>query len=95
MLAAIAGVLGAYLLMFPQGRVRVLVGRYITPMPALVVIGFWIVIQIFSGLDSITASSQVEGGVAYMAHVGGFATGLILAFLLRGGGSRSLPGSSY
>jgi membrane associated rhomboid family serine protease len=92
---AIAGVLGAYLLMFPQGRVRVLVGRVITQMPALVVIGFWIVIQIFSGIDSIAASSQTgdSGGVAYMAHVGGFVTGLVLAFLFRGSGA-ALPRSA-
>jgi membrane associated rhomboid family serine protease len=91
---AIAGVLGAYILMFPQGRVRVLMGRGIVPLPALVVIGFWIVIQVFSGIDSIAVSSQTgdQGGVAYMAHVGGFFTGLILAFLL-GGSNRALPRS--
>lgn len=88
---AIAGVLGAYIVMFPRGRVNVLLGRVVTPMSALIVIGFWIVIQIFSQISVFTASSQTEGGgVAYMAHIGGFVTGVILTFLL-GGTRRSLP----
>jgi rhomboid family protein len=88
---AIAGVLGAYLVMFPGKRVNVLLGRVVTPMSALIVIGFWIVIQIFSQVSAFTASSQTEGGgVAYMAHIGGFVTGLVLTFLL-GGNRRSLP----
>lgn len=91
---AIAGVLGAYILMFPRGRVRVLMGRAIIPMPALVVIGFWIILQIFSGIDTLAASSQTGGGVAYMAHIGGFFTGFILTWLL-GGGRRALPSSRY
>jgi len=87
---AIAGVLGAYLVMFPRGRVNVLLGRVVTPMSALIVIGFWIVIQIFSQISVFTASSQTEGGgVAYMAHIGGFVAGVILAFLL-GGTRRAL-----
>jgi len=89
---AIAGVLGAYILMFPGKRVNVLVGRRVTATSALVVIGFWIVIQLFSGVGEITASSQTGngGGVAYMAHIGGFVAGLVLAFLLRGT-RRALP----
>src|SRR5512143_1948414 len=66
---AIAGVLGAYLMMFPQGRVQVLMGRGIIPMPALIVIGLWFVLQLFSGIGSIAGTSDT-GGVAYMAHVG-------------------------
>ena len=93
---AIAGVLGAYLMMFPKGSVNVLVGRVVTRMSALIVIGFWIVLQIFSGIGTLTASSQNEGGVAYMAHIGGFVAGVILTFLL-GGNRRALPSttSSY
>lgn len=88
---AIAGVLGAYLVMFPRGRVSVLMGRAVIPMSALIVIGFWIVIQIFSQVSVFTASSQTEGGgVAYMAHIGGFVAGVVLAFLL-GGSRRALP----
>jgi membrane associated rhomboid family serine protease len=80
---AIAGVLGAYLIMFPQGRVNVLMGRGIIPMPALVVIGLWIVLQFFSGIDSI-ANAADTGGVAYMAHIGGFVAGFVLTYLLQG-----------
>lgn len=92
---AIAGVLGAYLLMFPRQRVHVLLGRMIVPMSALIVIGFWFVLQLFSGFSSITASSQAEGGVAYMAHVGGFITGALLSFLLGGTRQRALPPANY
>src|SRR5262245_39990492 len=91
---AIAGVLGAYIVMFPHRRVNVLLGRAIVPMSALVVIGFWIVIQVFSQIGAFSASSQTGGGVAYMAHIGGFIGGVILAFLL-GGSSRALPPPSY
>jgi len=90
---AIAGVLGAYIMMFPQGSVSVLVGRVVTRMSALVVIGFWILIQIFSGIGTFTASLQNEGGVAYMAHIGGFVTGVLLTFLF-GGNRRALPVST-
>jgi membrane associated rhomboid family serine protease len=79
---AIAGVLGAYILLFPRGQVRVLMARAVIPMPALVVIGFWIVLQLVSGVGSISNAPE-NGGVAYMAHIGGFVAGLILTFLLR------------
>src|SRR3990172_3952218 len=89
---AIAGVLGAYMLMFPRGRVNVLVGRGVVAMSAVAVIGFWILIQIFSSIGEITASSQTGsgGGVAYMAHIGGFVAGMLLTYLL-GGTRRALP----
>jgi membrane associated rhomboid family serine protease len=80
---AIAGVLGAYLLLFPQRKVTVMVGSGVTQMPALIVIGLWFVLQLFSGIGSI-ASSADTGGVAYMAHIGGFIAGVVLAFILRG-----------
>jgi membrane associated rhomboid family serine protease len=80
---AIAGVLGAYLLLFPQRRVTVLLGYGVTQMPALIVIGLWFVLQLFSGIGSIAGAADT-GGVAYMAHIGGFIAGLILAFILRG-----------
>ncbi|MFT3892037.1 MAG: rhomboid family intramembrane serine protease [Anaerolineales bacterium] len=88
---AIAGVLGAYLLMFPRGSVRVLMGRAIIPMPALIVIGFWAFLQFISGFGAIAATEQTTdtGGVAYMAHVGGFIAGLILAPIM--GGLRQQP----
>ena len=80
---AIAGVLGAYILMFPKGKVNVLMGRGVIPMPALVVIGLWIVLQFFSGIGSI-ANTADTGGVAYMAHIGGFIAGFVLTFLFGG-----------
>jgi membrane associated rhomboid family serine protease len=85
---AIAGVLAAYLVLFPQGRVSVLIGRGITEVPAIMAIGLWIVIQFVSGVGSITNSTQTAevGGVAYMAHIGGFAAGLVLVFFFRRSG---------
>jgi len=80
---AIAGVLGAYILLFPGARVRVLMGRSVVPMPALVVIGLWIVLQFVSGIGSITHTADT-GGIAYMAHIGGFAAGVVLTLVLRG-----------
>jgi len=82
---AIAGVLGAYILLFPKGQVKVLMGRGVIPMPALVVIGLWIALQFVSGFGSITNSAET-GGVAYMAHIGGFLAGIVLTFVLRASG---------
>jgi membrane associated rhomboid family serine protease len=53
-------------------------------VPALIVIGLWFVLQLFSGIGSITTTSADTGGVAYMAHIGGFVAGFALTFLLRG-----------
>jgi membrane associated rhomboid family serine protease len=73
---AISGVLGGYLLLFPQNRVRVLTRGGIASVPAILVLGFWIVIQLVSQVGAIAQTS--EGGVAYMAHIGGFIAGLVL-----------------
>jgi membrane associated rhomboid family serine protease len=82
---AIAGVLGAYILMFPQSRVNVLLGRQIVAMPAVIVLGMWIVFQLISGVGTIASTDETAnvGGVAYMAHIGGFAAGLLMAFPFR------------
>jgi membrane associated rhomboid family serine protease len=86
---AIAGVLGAYLMMFPGNRIRVLLPLVIiwttARLPAVVVIGFWIVLQLFSGYATIIehTAQQQGGGVAYLAHIGGFIAGLILSFFFR------------
>jgi membrane associated rhomboid family serine protease len=85
---AIAGVLAAYLMLFPRGQVSVLMGRGVVPMPALMVIGLWIVLQFVNGIGSITQSAET-GGVAYMAHIGGFVAGLVLTFLFGGRANRS------
>jgi membrane associated rhomboid family serine protease len=88
---AIAGVLGSYILMFPQGKVRVLQGQQVIQVPALIVIGLWIILQLFSGIGSITAAADT-GGVAYMAHIGGFIAGFVLTFLFRGNAAPRLTG---
>ena len=80
---AIAGVMGAYITLFPRGRVNVLMGRGVIPMPALMVLGFWIVLQLVSGIGSISDKADT-GGVAFMAHIGGFIAGMVLTFFLRG-----------
>ena len=82
---AIAGVLAAYVVMFPRGRVSVLIGRAVTEVPAIMAIGLWIVLQLVSGIGAITDTTQTAdlGGVAYMAHVGGFVAGLVLVFFFR------------
>jgi membrane associated rhomboid family serine protease len=79
---AIAGVLAAYLLLFPGRRVRVLLAIWVVNLPALLVIGVWIVIQLVSGMGTLSGTAQT-GGVAYMAHIGGFAAGLVLTIFLR------------
>jgi membrane associated rhomboid family serine protease len=77
---AIAGVMGMYLLWFPANRVRVLVFQFLTEMPAYIVIGLWIISQIVLGLNSV-GHIGVRGGVAYLAHIGGAATGALFAWL--------------
>jgi membrane associated rhomboid family serine protease len=81
---AVAGVLGAYLLLYPRGRVHVMMGRGVVPAPALMVIGLWFVLQLFSGIGSVNSAADDQGGVAYMAHIGGFVMGFLLTFVLRG-----------
>jgi membrane associated rhomboid family serine protease len=79
---AISGVLGGYLLLFPKNRVRILTRGGIAHVPAIVVLGFWILIQLFNGIGSMAATSETGGGVAYMAHIGGFVAGLVLVKLM-------------
>jgi len=84
---AISGVLGAYLVLFPHNRVRVVVFFVVVTVPALVVLGLWIATQLLNGWGATMASEETVGGVAYMAHIGGFLTGVALALVLR----RRLP----
>jgi membrane associated rhomboid family serine protease len=79
---AIAGVLGSYIWLFPQGRISVLQGQRVIQVPALIVIGAWIALQVFSGVGSISNSTQT-GGIAYMAHIGGFLAGVVLTVVFR------------
>jgi membrane associated rhomboid family serine protease len=79
---AIAGVLGAYFIFFPTAQVIVLLPIFIIPLffpvPAVLFIGFWFVMQFFTGTLSLASSAQAVGGVAWWAHVGGFLTGAAL-----------------
>jgi membrane associated rhomboid family serine protease len=81
---AISGVLGAYLLLFPHGRVRFIALwgwiPVILNLPATIYIGFWFLYQLFMGI--ITVGAQVSVGVAFWAHIGGFIAGLLLAPIL-------------
>ncbi|HYN64912.1 MAG TPA: rhomboid family intramembrane serine protease [Candidatus Limnocylindrales bacterium] len=80
---AISGVLGAYIVLFPGNRVTVLLFRFITHVPAIVAIGIWIVFQLISGFGATVVSDESGGGVAYLAHIGGFAAGVVFGLLLR------------
>ncbi len=77
---AIAGIMGAYVLWFPHNEMRVLFFQIITVMPAWIVIGVWIALQIWMGAGAFRTGAS-EGGVAYLAHVGGALTGLFVAWL--------------
>lgn len=87
---AVSGVLGAYLLLFPYATILTLVTfgfffRFIH-IPAVVVLGFWIVLQFISGYLSASAAALGRGeggGVAWFAHIGGFLAGMVLLFLMR------------
>jgi membrane associated rhomboid family serine protease len=81
---AIAGVLGAYLVLYPRNAVKVLLFRDIVLMPASIVLGFWAVMQVVGKFG--TPGS--EGGVAYTAHVAGFAVGFAVGILVKAGAVR-------
>jgi membrane associated rhomboid family serine protease len=89
---AISGVMGGYLLLFPNKNVRALIFNFLTVIPAYVAVGLWIGLQIFQ-----TVFSNGGDGVAYAAHIGGFFGGLILISLFalgtNGGGGKYLPPS--
>ena len=82
---AIAGVLAAYLILFPKNRVRILViFPFTMVVSAWVILGLWIITQLVSGWTSeFHHAATTHGGIAYMAHIGGFFTGVLLTFLFR------------
>ncbi|HEY7031142.1 MAG TPA: rhomboid family intramembrane serine protease [Thermomicrobiales bacterium] len=84
---AISGVLAAYLVLFPRGKIRtfVLLGWFplIFLLPAWVMIGYWIVLQFINGFLSLGVRTEEGSGVAYFAHVGGFLAGLVLVNLFK------------
>ena len=79
---AIAGVLGAYLISYPFAKVMTLIPIFffvqVIEIPALIVLGFWFLMQFLSGTASLATTTASEGGVAWWAHVGGFVLGLVL-----------------
>jgi membrane associated rhomboid family serine protease len=79
---AIAGVMGMYVIWFPKNQVRVLALRTLTWMPALLVIGLWIVMQLVLGMGELSNAGK-QGGVAYAAHVGGATAGIIFGLVYR------------
>lgn len=76
---AIAGVLGAYIIRFPKAPVRVLTRGGIMTIPALLAIGLWVLLQIFG---QVSVAGGQAGGVAYLAHIGGFVAGVVLIYVL-------------
>ncbi|HEX8494116.1 MAG TPA: rhomboid family intramembrane serine protease [Pyrinomonadaceae bacterium] len=92
---AISGVMGGYLLLFPKRQVRVIMFRMLTNVPAIVAIGLWFVFQLISAFGVIGAGPQSSGGVAFMAHIGGFIAGLVLVKLFAIGRSSAGPKPAY
>ena len=80
---AISGVLGSYIVMFPTNRVTVFMFRFLVPVPAIIAIGLWALLQFVNGLGAFAISEQT-GGVAYMAHIGGFVAGVVAGIVFRG-----------
>jgi len=84
---AVSGLLAAYIVLFPTGRIRTLItlGVFITMtlLPAWMMIGYWFLLQIISGVLSLGQAEAAGGGVAFFAHIGGFLAGLLLVIPLR------------
>ena len=75
---AIGGVMGGYVLLYPRARIRTFVFLFFIDVPAFVMLGYWFLLQLLGGW-----APQGDGGVAFMAHVGGFLGGLLLVPLFR------------
>ena len=82
---AIAGVLGGYLLLYPRAQVTTLVVRFVTRVPAIIVLGFWFVYQFLNGIASLSTMDLQIGGVAFFAHIGGFVAGMLLILPVQAG----------
>ena len=79
---AISGVLGAYLVLFPRNKVNAVFFFRMISVPAVVVLGMWIAMQLFQGYGSLSSIGE-SGGVAYAAHIGGFVAGVVAGFFAR------------
>jgi membrane associated rhomboid family serine protease len=77
---AIGGVMGAYIMLFPRVKVHMLVFIMIIRVPAVAMLGYWIVVQVMGGISSMSVTG---GGVAFWAHVGGFVGGALLALVFK------------
>jgi membrane associated rhomboid family serine protease len=84
---AISGVMGAYVVLYPRARVLTLVFIFLVPIPAVVILGWWFILQILGGLSAV--GMQATGGVAWWAHIGGFLMGVLLTLVFRLRGSRA------
>jgi membrane associated rhomboid family serine protease len=84
---AISGVMGAYLVLYPRARVLTLVFIFLVPIPAVVILGWWFILQILGGLSAV--GMQATGGVAWWAHIGGFLMGVLLTLVFRLRGRRA------
>ena len=80
---AISGVLGAYLVMCPTNRITILMLRFPMRVPAIVAIGLWAAFQFINGIGAFAVTEETGGGVAYMAHIGGFVAGVVAGFVFR------------
>ena len=78
---AISGVMGAYAILYPGSRVLTLVFVFLVPIPAVIILGYWFVLQFLSGVSSLGAAAS--GGVAWWAHVGGFLLGMLITAFVR------------
>ncbi|MEO0558453.1 MAG: rhomboid family intramembrane serine protease [Bacteroidota bacterium] len=88
---AISGVLGAYLVLFPRNKVNAIFFYRVVVVPAVVALGLWIAMQLFSGYASIGATAEDTGGVAYGAHIGGFVAGAVFGGVARLMGTKERP----
>ncbi len=83
---AISGVMGAYLMRFPRSRIHTLLFFFIfattLEVPALLMIGYWFVVQLFSGFGHLAMAAGDQGGTAWFAHIGGFVAGMALIRIL-------------
>jgi membrane associated rhomboid family serine protease len=82
---AISGVMGAYGLLYPRARILTLVFIFLVPIPAVIILGYWFVLQFLAGITSLGMTAN--GGVAVWAHVGGFLLGMLITSMARGGQS--------
>jgi membrane associated rhomboid family serine protease len=91
---AIAGVMGAYFVMFPHSRVLTLIPLFIIweliEVPAILFLGVWFIMQLLSGVGSIASTSADAGGIAFWAHIAGFASGIVGVALFRRRARRAL-----